>query len=429
MTDPEVHAPLDERGVPNASLASEERTGFSAGAGTLWLGFLSDATGIETTSKVSSEPDRYLALDSLRGFCACSVFLYHMQSNAIITNIGLIRNAWMFVDFFFVLSGFVIANAYRKRLAEGYSPWRFLGLRLGRIYPLHFAVLACMVALEVGLALAGSGGHRTAFGPGRTTFELLSSLFLLNCFGLTDHVQWNGPSWTIAAEFWAYCIFALIAKSSGQWWRAAFVVLGLASLVGMLALGRSELKISIDFGLLRCLYGFSVGVLIQPLAIAPRRAWLRGLMAEVATAVLVIGFVSYATGYVTFAAPLIFAIAVCSFARSDGPLSSVLGRRWPVLIGALSYSIYMMQALLMSRVLDIIRVVQRHFAAQWLVASSPGGRPEVLVLPFPLADVVALGLVVVLICFAWLGYQFVELRYRNWSRRLLARRPIEQNVA
>lgn len=51
------------------------------------------------------------------------------------------RNAYLFVDFFFVLSGFVIASTYQERIAGGFSVWRFMLLRLGRLYPLHIAVL------------------------------------------------------------------------------------------------------------------------------------------------------------------------------------------------------------------------------------------------------------------------------------------------
>src|SRR5690348_4404083 len=58
------------------------------------------------------------------------------------------RHGWMLVDFFFILSGFVITASYGARLAQGYPRWRFLLIRFGRVYPLHIATVAIYVVLE-----------------------------------------------------------------------------------------------------------------------------------------------------------------------------------------------------------------------------------------------------------------------------------------
>ena len=87
---------------------------------------------------------RFAALDSLRGLCALAVVLFHFRTDGVLTNLAPIRRGWMFVDFFFVLSGFVLAHAYFGRIGRQVAPLRFLGLRLGRIYPLHAAVLAAI---------------------------------------------------------------------------------------------------------------------------------------------------------------------------------------------------------------------------------------------------------------------------------------------
>ena len=66
-------------------------------------------------------PHRYAALDALRGICATMVVLYHIRPTGWLTANPLATHAWLFVDFFFVLSGFVIAASYRGRLSEGFS--------------------------------------------------------------------------------------------------------------------------------------------------------------------------------------------------------------------------------------------------------------------------------------------------------------------
>ena len=56
-------------------------------------------------------PRRFVAIDSLRGICAIIVAVYHFSSNSILAALPFIKNGFLFVDFFFVLSGFVIASS------------------------------------------------------------------------------------------------------------------------------------------------------------------------------------------------------------------------------------------------------------------------------------------------------------------------------
>ena len=60
-----------------------------------------------------------------------------------------IRHSYLFVDFFFVLSGFVIAHAYGDRLKSPLEVWQFIVRRFGRVWPLHIAVLAAFIAVAV----------------------------------------------------------------------------------------------------------------------------------------------------------------------------------------------------------------------------------------------------------------------------------------
>jgi hypothetical protein len=62
----------------------------------------------------SAKPRRFLALDSMRGLCAIIVAIYHFSSASYIGEVPFIKNGLLFVDFFFVLSGFVIAASYEK---------------------------------------------------------------------------------------------------------------------------------------------------------------------------------------------------------------------------------------------------------------------------------------------------------------------------
>lgn len=59
---------------------------------------------------------RYLALDALRGIFATMIVFYHMQEYSIVVNNFFINKSLVFVDYFFVLSGFVIYHNYQDRI-------------------------------------------------------------------------------------------------------------------------------------------------------------------------------------------------------------------------------------------------------------------------------------------------------------------------
>ena len=78
---------------------------------------------------------RFTALDSLRGIAALGVLLHHLPATNGLAVLPLAGAGSLFVDLFFVLSGFVIAASYGERLADGFSVRRFALLRLGRVVP------------------------------------------------------------------------------------------------------------------------------------------------------------------------------------------------------------------------------------------------------------------------------------------------------
>ena len=92
--------------------------------------------------------ERLVYLESLRGFAAIAVALFHFSNSSFLTENPFIHNAETMVDFFFVLSGFVIAYNYFDRIVDLSSLVDFQVKRFWRLYPLHLVCLLGFLGLE-----------------------------------------------------------------------------------------------------------------------------------------------------------------------------------------------------------------------------------------------------------------------------------------
>ncbi|MER8622367.1 acyltransferase [Mesorhizobium sp. M1143] len=79
----------------------------------------------------------YLNLDAIRGVAAISVMLYHFSPFLAAGKV--LPSSYLAVDLFFLLSGFVIAHAYDRKIENGMGFGTFVAIRLIRLYPLYLA--------------------------------------------------------------------------------------------------------------------------------------------------------------------------------------------------------------------------------------------------------------------------------------------------
>jgi len=77
---------------------------------------------------------RFHVLDGMRGIAAICVMLYHYKLFGG-SRIAWLHNGFMSVDFFFVLSGFVVLHAYGKKLLTGMAATDYLARRVARLFP------------------------------------------------------------------------------------------------------------------------------------------------------------------------------------------------------------------------------------------------------------------------------------------------------
>jgi peptidoglycan/LPS O-acetylase OafA/YrhL len=323
-----------------------------------WTGV---SKGISSLVGFLGMSDRLLVLDAQRGLCALFVALLHSKGVSHIHDSAFVQGSWLFVDFFFVLSGFVIALVYLDQIDSAVSFKAFVIRRFGRLWPLHAFVLLLYIvseAIKVVAQKAGLPVHVTAFTGSTSVGAIGANLMLVHSLGLGNVFTWNHPSWSISVEFYTYLIFALLCISVRRWMKTAAVTLIGISIAVLLLCGTQYLGASLDLGIFRCCYGFFVGVLTFFGYRAVRRRGGRLLTAsalEIGILIAVVLFISGAhDGPLTMIAPIIFGSVVFVFAFEAGAVSRLLQRPIFVWLGDRSYAIYMIHFLVGDTIVRVL---------------------------------------------------------------------------
>lgn len=361
-----------------------------------------------------NEGQRFVVLDSWRGIAACLVALFHLRifAHSHLGEAAFIRHSYLFVDFFFVLSGFVIAANYERRLIAGFDLWRFALLRFGRLYPLHLCMLGVCILIHLAHALSGLGTMTPFRPPEHSADTIIANLLLIHSLGVFDFLTWNWPSWSISTEFYTYILYALaIVALKDRIGPALAATVVVSSLAFCLVVTGEDA--TFDYGILRCLSGFAMGALVWRL----RRAWPLpgGSLTEFASVALVVALVAGAGQSVLAiaAAPVVFSIAVLVFAAESGALSRVLRQPLFLRLGALSYSIYMVHFVVGTVLLEAARVLRA--AGADFLSDGKFGRE------LWQGDIAGLAYFASVLLISGITYRMIEAPGRAWCRRLALR--------
>lgn len=210
-----------------------------------------------------AEKQRFVVLDGMRGLAALAVITDHVQSDLLR---AMLPGRYLAVDFFFVLSGFVLAHVYLQRLQGGMSFWSFMRVRVIRLYPLYLVGLG--LAAVMALIIAAKGWE--PFGVGQVFTSLAFALLLIPCppgLSLWPNAPFplNGPAWSLFFELVINAVFALTARWLTPALCVAFMALGGGALAFAVFQGWDVGGFAWDNfagGLMRVTFSFFAGVWI-----------------------------------------------------------------------------------------------------------------------------------------------------------------------
>ena len=164
---------------------------------------------------LASKP-RYEILDGLRGVAALMVIVFHCFETYIpVFGTQIVNHGYLAVDFFFVLSGFVIGYAYDDRW-DRMTTWGFFKRRLTRLHPMVIAGTLVGAAM---FFFAGAGFPQTLQNPGwKIALCFVMGLLMIPCGMGLDIRGWgemnsfNGPNWSLTFEYCGNILYAFILR-------------------------------------------------------------------------------------------------------------------------------------------------------------------------------------------------------------------------
>lgn len=305
---------------------------------------------------------RIASLTGLRGVAAVAVMLYHIPHAPAFEAfaIPLFARAYLSVDLFFVLSGFVISIGYHERVVKHLSAASygdFLLNRMARVWPLHFVVSLVFLAR---ILLNVSGEQTVALTPA----NLITNLLMVQSWGWGTQPL-AGNSWSVSTElvaYLAYPLVAILAFSRLAWLQAlgAAALLVLTATLGNGAQGPLDVNDADSIlPVLRCLAGFSLGVIAYRLAKYPKcQQWLGGEHGFIAACALL--FVAFLVPRGDVLVALCFPVLVIACYYDGRGARALLANRLVFHLGLISYSIYLWHPLVRDIFARGMGIAHRH---------------------------------------------------------------------
>jgi peptidoglycan/LPS O-acetylase OafA/YrhL len=287
---------------------------------------------------------RFRAIDTFRGLAAILVILFHIPDSVLLKGNQVVSHGYMAVDFFFVLSGFVMSHSYLNKISDFSSAKNFTIKRFKRIYPLHLFTLLVFLAFETARFIVDANFIKLSTPPFQdcSFLSFIGNLTLTQSMGLFDHLTWNLPSWSISVEFYTYIAWALMLIA----FRKRLIWMAIVSLpfIGWFIWNfNGNIEYTFDYGFLRCLYGFLIGMYSYLFARRMQRRMDKRL--ATITEIGLLGLTGYflsgiSTSY-HWIMPFWFAIIIIFFSTETGLVAKLFAHQKLKFLGVLSFSYYL----------------------------------------------------------------------------------------
>lgn len=386
--------------------------------------------------------NKYLTnLTPLRGIAALLTVVYHVD---IILSIffggGLVNSKktffmshlYVMVDFFFILSGFILCYVYAqnfKNSVDGNSFKKFTIARFARVYPLHLFSLL-LTAFFLFLLRQWRVEVSPAIDSENSFYSFITNLFLLQSMNLHKWFTFTHASWSISTEWWMYMLFPFLVGPFMKLSKFGRLVIFALCIAGYLLIGYIlvqlvtvpdalsflrptgpqpfNLNVAYQFGFFRCLFGFVIGMIIY---FGYKENWAKQLFASDYTFLfLVLGvMLCLHFGVPDIFTVLLFPFILLSAAYGNNKMNAIFATKPLQRLGDWSFSIYLLH---------------QPFLYQGAILFV---NPDKTGITVPKLDIftswlICLIFIIFILFISYLSYRFIELPVRNlinkkWGRQ------------
>lgn len=262
--------------------------------------------------------ERLRGLDALRGIAALCIVYYHLTINPD----GLTSKGYLAVDFFLMLSGYVMARTYERKFFEGLSPARFFLARYKRLWP----VMA--LGTLIGIAVAS----------GRPIAGVICGLLLIPMAGFGPSFPFNNPAWSTSVELQLNAIHAFVLKGTSNRTLVALITVSAIAAIPMSPPGHD-----LDGGAWHGQIGFAFirGMISYPLGVLLWRIWQDvpplKIPAPVVYSAMPLLMLASTAAPVNLMLDYLFILIICPLLIAGG---LQLKPRWGEFAGASSFPLY-----------------------------------------------------------------------------------------
>ncbi|ANU38618.1 acyltransferase family protein [Vibrio scophthalmi] len=339
---------------------------------------------------------RFESLDAFRGIAALMVAIFHLNVVGGVSNLAIVKNSPLFVEFFFVLSGFVISYSYGNRISNFSEFADFSIKRFARIWPLHIFMLVLFIPFALANITFGLD-----LGERFSLYSFISSFFLVQSLTINGE-SWNIVAWSISSEFYTYILFG--ALSLIPFFKEKAIIPLCIAVVSMLLM---NIDMDTNKLILRCFASFFLGCLAfrcyLNVVIKP---WM-----EITSIIIVITTMSLLDRQILYVLmPPLFFIVVIIFSHESGPLSKVLKIKPLQTLGVLSYSIYLSHAWFITTLKSFSIIIDKFFGYSFM-RMIEGER--FIDFGSSLNDLIFVPFLTIVIIFSYFTHKYIELKFQK----------------
>jgi len=372
-------------------------------------------------------------LTPLRGIAALLTVIFHldlllgMGGNLLVKfeDSLLISKLYLMVDFFFMMSGFIMFFVYRewfKNSVRGASLKQFTIARFARVYPLHFFALLYLIVLRIWFV--HSGAPDDPFSASSDTLASIpTNLLLIQSMNIHNWFSWNNAAWSISTEWWMYILFPFLVKPLLNLKTPGIIVTILVCIAGYLAImfyiqqfvtvppalsfiqppkPLPTINVAYQFGFLRCLFGFILGMVVY---LAYKAGFAKNVFGRSSTFLLLCAgmFTCLHFGVWDVLSVSFFPLIILSAAYGSISMNRFLGTKAMQRIGDWSFSIYMVHQPILYTTLSVVAYAN---------PAKPGTVPTP---PTMLTGwLICIAFIIFTLLIASLTFRFIEVPARMW---------------